>query len=172
MPSRCPTGPARPKSPPDLFFAFTVLALQGFGGVLPVVQQELVERKQWLTREEFLEDWAVAQLMPGPNVVNISLMIGARHFGLRGALTALAGMLAAPSLLLLGLALVYARFATHPGVVGALPAHGRGCRRLGGRHRPETGQRAASTIRSGSGRVWDWQLACFTAIALLHWPLP
>lgn len=49
----------------------TCLALQGFGGVLAVVQHELVDRKRWLTKEEFIEEWAVAQIMPGPNVVNL-----------------------------------------------------------------------------------------------------
>ena len=46
--------------------------------MLAVVQRELVENKRWLTREEFVEDWAVAQVMPGPNVVNLSLMLGDR----------------------------------------------------------------------------------------------
>ena len=79
----------RPHSLAELFWAFTWLALQGFGGVLAVVQVELVERRQWLTREEFIEDWAVAQIMPGPNVVNLSMMIGDRYFALRVALAAL-----------------------------------------------------------------------------------
>ena len=77
-----------PASKADLFFSFSMLALQGFGGVLAVVQRELVEKKRWLTREEFLEDWAVAQILPGPNVVNLSLMIGDRYFGFAGALAA------------------------------------------------------------------------------------
>ena len=55
-----------------MFLAFTSLALQGFGGVLAVVQRELVEKKRWLTLDEFIEDWAVAQIMPGPNVVNLA----------------------------------------------------------------------------------------------------
>ena len=55
----------RPRSLSDLFLSFSFLALQGFGGVLAVVQHELVERKRWLTREEFIEDWAVAQIMAG-----------------------------------------------------------------------------------------------------------
>ncbi|CAN7278897.1 chromate transporter [Pseudoduganella sp. LjRoot289] len=120
------TGPApgderpRPKSLTDLFVSFTLLALQGFGGVLAVVQRELVERKRWLTQEEFLEEWAVAQLMPGPNVVNLSLIIGARYFGLRGAMAALGGMLALPMLVVLMLALMHAQFAAHPGLQGAL----------------------------------------------------
>ncbi|MES2257568.1 MAG: chromate transporter [Pseudomonadota bacterium] len=110
----------RPQSLTDLFVSFTLLALQGFGGVLAVVQREMVERKRWLTQEEFIEEWAVAQIMPGPNVVNLSLVIGARYFGLRGALTALAGMLTVPLLVVLLLALLHAHYATHPGVAGAL----------------------------------------------------
>ena len=115
---------AQPKSLTDLFVSFTLLALQGFGGVLAVVQRELVEKKRWMTREEFVEEWAVAQIMPGPNVVNLSLMIGARYFGFRGAMAALAGMLAAPLVIVLLLALVYAQFAGHPGVQGALRGMG------------------------------------------------
>ena len=110
----------RPKSLGDLFLSFTLLALQGFGGVLAVVQREMVERKRWLTQEEFLEEWAVAQIMPGPNVVNLSLVIGARYFGLRGAMAALAGMLALPLLVVLMLAVLHAHYASHPGVQGAL----------------------------------------------------
>ena len=86
----------RPASVRALFWAFSWLALQGFGGVLAVVQRELVDKRQWLTLEEFVEDWAVAQIMPGANVVNLSLIVGDRYFGWRGALAALAGMLALP----------------------------------------------------------------------------
>jgi chromate transporter len=114
----------QPESLSDLFISFTILALQGFGGVLAVVQRELVEKKRWMTKEEFVEEWAVAQIMPGPNVVNLSLMIGARYFGLPGAMAALAGMLAVPLLVVLALALIYAEFAGNPHVGGALRGMG------------------------------------------------
>lgn len=100
----------QPRNKVDLFISFTLLALQGFGGVLAVVQRELVEKKQWLTAEEFVEDWAVAQTLPGPNVVNLSLMIGGRYFGLAGALSALAGILLLPTLIALSLAAAMAGF--------------------------------------------------------------
>ena len=116
--------PRQPGSLGELFRVFNRLALQGFGGVLAVVQRELVEKKRWMTREEFVEEWAVAQIMPGPNVVNLALMIGDRYFGLRGALVAVAGMLAVPLLVVLGLALVYAQFADNPQVAGALRGMG------------------------------------------------
>lgn len=124
--SPAPTAPLRPqpRSPTDLFWSFTWLALQGFGGVLAVVQRELVEKKRWMTNEEFVEEWAVAQIMPGPNVVNLSIMIGDRYFGLRGALAALAGMLTFPLIVVLALATVYAQFASHPAMAGALRGMG------------------------------------------------
>ena len=126
FPFPSPESPPRPqpRNPSDLFWSFTWLALQGFGGVLAVVQRELVEKKRWMTNEEFVEDWAVAQIMPGPNVVNLSIMIGDRYFGLRGALAALAGMLTFPLILVLALAVVYAQFASHPAVAGALRGMG------------------------------------------------
>ena len=105
------SAPNAPKSKSDLFWSFTFLALQGFGGVLAVVQRELVDKKQWLTLDEFVEDWAVAQIMPGPNVVNLALMIGGRCFGLAGALAALAGLLLAPTIVVLLLAAAVAGFA-------------------------------------------------------------
>jgi len=124
-----PDGPReplvhRPRSLTEFFLTLTWLALQGFGGVLAIVQHELVDRKRWLTKEEFLEEWAVAQIMPGPNVVNLCLTIGARYFGLKGALVGVAGLLAVPSLVVLALALVYVQYGSHPAVVGALRGMG------------------------------------------------
>jgi chromate transporter len=113
-----------PQSKTDLFVSFTVLALQGFGGVLAVVQRELVDKKQWLTRDEFVEDWAVAQILPGPNVVNLSLMIGGRHFGIAGALAALSGLLLAPTLLVLLIAAAVAGVADTPTAQGMLRGMG------------------------------------------------
>jgi chromate transporter len=169
-PQVVPEARPQPESLTDLFVSFTVLALQGFGGVLAVVQRELVEKKRWMTREEFVEDWAVAQIMPGPNVVNLSLMIGSRYFGLAGAMTALAGMLAVPLLVVLGLALVYGHFADNPQVAGALRGMGAvaaglitatGLKLFGAVKRHPLG--VASCIALG--------VLSFAAIALLRWPL-
>jgi len=110
----------RPQSLRALFWAFTWLALQGFGGVLAVAQRVLVEQRQWLSAEEFAEEWATAQVLPGPNVVNLSIMLGERYFGWRGALCAFAGILAFPTVVAVLLACAYAHFSTHPAVAGAL----------------------------------------------------
>ena len=117
-------APRTPRSPAELFRVFNRLALQGFGGVLPIAQRELVERERWLTREQFVELLSVAQVLPGPNVVNLSLMFGDRAFGWRGGLAALGGMLAAPLAIVLALTVAYTHFAQHPVVAGALRGMG------------------------------------------------
>jgi chromate transporter len=161
---------SHPKSCSDLFVSFTVLALQGFGGVLAVAQRELVERKRWMTNEEFVEEWAVAQIMPGPNIINLCIMIGGRHFGLRGALAALAGMLLAPLLILLLIALVYARYASHPGVVGAL----RGMGAVAAGLIVAVGLKLFPALKKnalGMGTCVAFGALCFLAVAILRWPL-
>ena len=172
-PAAPPAGPgalSQPTSKTDLFLSFTWLALQGFGGVLAVVQRELVEKKRWMTRDEFIEEWAVAQIMPGPNVVNLALMIGARYFGLGGAMAALAGMLVAPMAVVLLLALVYTRFADDPHMAGAL----RGMGAVAAGLIAATGIKLIPALQAnvlGRGLCIALGLLCFAGIALLRWPL-
>jgi chromate transporter len=165
-----PIAHPRPESLTDLFVSFTLLALQGFGGVLAVVQRELVERKRWLTHDEFIEDWAVAQIMPGPNVVNLSLMIGGRYFGLPGALAALAGMLAVPLVLILLLATLHAQFADNPAVAGAL----RGMAAVSAGLIGAAGMKLSSALgRNPMPLAWCVALAAlgFVLVALVRLPL-
>jgi chromate transporter len=123
-PSSSPDALPRPASPTALFWACTVLALHGFGGVLTWAQRILVEQKGWLKNDEFAEMLALAQVLPGPNICNLSLMIGDKFFGLRGALAALAGMLSVPLVIALALAALYGQFAQWPAVQGAMSAVG------------------------------------------------
>lgn len=113
-------APRRPAHLGELFLAFSTMALQGFGGVLGVVHRELVERRGWLDEQEFAGDWATAQVLPGPNVCNLALMYGWRQFGAAGALTALGGLLLAPTGLLLLLATLLGQIESWPLVRGAL----------------------------------------------------
>lgn len=119
-----PPDAPRPASPGALFRAFTRMSLMGFGGVLPIAQHELVERLGWLTREEFVEMLSIGQVLPGPNIVNVALMVGDRFFGWRGAAAAVGGMLGVPLLLVMALAILYTGFADQPMVAGALRGMG------------------------------------------------
>jgi chromate transporter len=113
-----------PTSLRDLFFSFSWIALQGFGGVMAIVQRELVEKRQWLTAAEFLEDWAVAQVLPGPNVCNLAVLMGDRCFGSRGALAAAAGLMLFPSIVVLALAAFLFNMLDVPLVQGMLRGMG------------------------------------------------
>lgn len=161
---------ARPASPAQLFKTFTLLAMQGFGGVLPVTQRELCDRKRWLTHAQFVELLSMAQVLPGPNVVNIALIFGDRYFGWRGAFAALAGMMTLPLLIVLALAAVYTQFAHLPAVAGAL----RGMGAVAGGLIIGTAFRLAGALKGSPLGRWlaiALGLLCFIAIALLRWPL-
>jgi len=162
--------PNQPHSKTDLFVSFTLLALQGFGGVLAVVQREMVEKKRWMTREQFIEEWAVAQIMPGPNVVNLSMMIGGRYFGLAGAMAALAGILTVPLVIVLVLAVLYGGVADTATAQGAL----RGMGAVAAGLITATGLKLISALgKNVMGLPVCMALVAltFVAIALLRWPL-
>lgn len=160
----------QPKSKTDLFVSFTILALQGFGGVLAVAQRELVERKRWMTPAQFVEEWAVAQILPGPNVINLCLMVGGRYFGLPGALAAMAGMLAAPTAVLLLLALAFGSVSDLAWAQGAL----RGMGAVAAGMIAATGIKLISALKlnpMGLSVCTAVMLSTFMAVSLFRWPL-
>ena len=144
--------------------------MQGFGGVVAVVQRELVDRHRWLTQAEFAEDWAVAQTLPGANVVNLSMMVGGRYFGLRGAVAAVAGMLLFPALALIALAVLYGSVSDAPRVQGAL----RGVGAVAAGLIAATGLKMAPTLLRNPLGAWlggAIAVLAFVAVALLRVPL-
>jgi len=160
----------RPESPRQLFIAFTLLALQGFGGVLAVAQRVLCDQHRWLTREQFVELLAIGQVLPGPNICNIALMIGDRFFGWRGAFAALAGMMLVPLIIVLGLTALYVEYAAVPAVAGAL----RGMGAVAAGLMFGTALKLAETFRSNPMRIpacVAFAAATFIAVAILRLPL-
>ena len=159
-----------PESPSALFWACTLIALQGFGGVMAVVQREMVDRRRWMSTSEFAQDWALAQILPGPNVLNLSIMFGERHFGIKGALAAAAGMLIAPTILVLIAGSLYLQWSSQPAVSGAL--HGMGAVAAGlviG-----IGLKLSLALRAHPLPLWQCWLLAITAFALVvlaQWPL-
>jgi len=98
------------------------MALAGFGGVLPIAEDRLVRREAWVSAQDFLETLALAQVLPGPNVCNMAIMLGDRFHGIRGALAALSGLLLPPLIPVLLLAILYTRWVDSAWVNGALRA--------------------------------------------------
>ncbi|WP_245845114.1 chromate transporter [Noviherbaspirillum humi] len=103
-----------------LFWAFSLIALSGFGGVLPFAYRGLVEKRAWLSPSEFAEFLGLSQMLPGPTICNIAIMVGHKYRGMRGAFAALAGMICFPFLLVIALGALYQRYGDLPAVRDAL----------------------------------------------------
>jgi len=159
-----------PRNLKELFWGFSMLSLQGFGGVMAVTQRELVERRRWFSREEFLEDWAVAQVLPGPNVANLGVLIGDRYFGTRGALVTLVGLFLFPLFIIAALAVSFTHFQELRAIQGALKGMGLVVVAL----ILTTALKLVPALRTHVGGVAFCAIAVvstFVAIALLRLPL-
>ena len=155
-----------PRSLADLFLAFTSLALHGFGGVLPWAQHTLVEQRRWLSREEFLELLAFGQLLPGPNIINLGIIVGHRYFGWRGSVAAVTGLVLCPAILVLAAGMVYSQYVAIPAVQKA----------LSGMAAVAAGLIIAMALKLAwaQRKRWPWLafgVAGFIGLGLLRWPL-
>jgi chromate transporter len=113
-PASAPPPDASPQPPipshAELFLAFVRITLSGFGGTLPWTRRMFVERKKWMTAEEFNNNYALCQFLPGPNIVNLTAIFGWRMRGVTGALACWSGFLLVPFLIMLTLGMLYARY--------------------------------------------------------------
>jgi len=101
--------PSTPPTVAEIFIGFLTLGLTAFGGALPLARREVVERREWLSSEEFTDLLGLCQFLPGGNVINLSVAIGMKFRGIPGALAGLLGLLVGPSLIVIALGVVYQR---------------------------------------------------------------
>src|SRR6202165_46176 len=113
-PSAAVAAPDIPISTPPsliaLFIAFAKMSLAGFGGVMVWARRGIVDQHRWMTAEEFNETYALCHFLPGPNIVNLSVVFGSRFRGIAGAIAAFAGLLGPPMVIVTILAALYVRF--------------------------------------------------------------
>ncbi|HEX2940337.1 MAG TPA: chromate transporter [Rhodopila sp.] len=100
----------------DLFAGFLMVGVCGFGGVLPWARRLVVEQRKWLTPAEFTDMLGLCQFLPGGNIMNVTIALGARFQGAAGAIAALFGLMAAPVTIVLALGVIYDRYAGVPAV--------------------------------------------------------
>ena len=107
-------APDIPTSPPpglfELFVAFARMSVAGFGGVLPFARRGIVDQHRWMTADEFNETFALCHFLPGPNIVNLSMVFGSRFRGIPGGIAAFTGLLGPPVVIMTILAALYAAF--------------------------------------------------------------
>jgi chromate transporter len=94
----------------ELFLAFAKMSLAGFGGVLVWARRAIVDQHRWMTADEFNEAFALCHFLPGPNIVNLSVVFGARFRGVPGSIAAFLGLLGPPVVIVTVLAAIYARY--------------------------------------------------------------
>jgi chromate transporter len=104
------TPPSAPPSVSALFVAFARMSIAGFGGVLPFARRGIVEQHRWMTADEFNETFALCHFLPGPNIVNFTMVFGSRLRGISGGIAAFAGLLGPPVIIMTILAALYQRF--------------------------------------------------------------
>ncbi|QCP48671.1 chromate transporter [Trinickia violacea] len=107
-------------TPSELFLTFAEMGLYGFGGVMPWARRILVDRRKWIDDREFAELLAIGQILPGPNICNIAVIVGYRYCGWRGSAAAAMGLMGAPFVIVLVLGVLYHRFGGLASVQGAL----------------------------------------------------
>jgi chromate transporter len=113
-PPAATAAPELPISAPPglfaLFAAFAKMSLSGFGGVLAFARRGIIDQHRWMTAEEFNETFALCHFLPGPNIVNLSVVFGSRFRGVPGSIAAFAGLVGPPVVIVTILAVLYARF--------------------------------------------------------------
>jgi chromate transporter len=166
-PSAPPSPPAPIPTHAELFLAFFHITLMGFGGALMWTRRMFVERKGWMTAEEFNDLYALCQFLPGPNIVNLAAVFGSRMRGPSGAVAAWSGFLALPFVVMLAAGLLYQRYGDvelvrrvlsgiAPAAAGLLIA---------------TAVKMAAPMFRGFGPAPLVMLVTAFAIGLMRWPL-
>lgn len=171
-----PAGAAMPApvqaGPPglgELFIAFATISLSGFGGVLAWSRRMIVEQRRWLTAEQFNEVYALCSFLPGPNIVNFSVVFGSRLRGPLGGLIALVGLLGPPMVLVVIIGALYAHYGDLPVLRHALTAVASAA---AGLIMATVAKMARAQFRSRALVGPLIALATLVAIGIVQWPLP
>jgi len=152
----------------EILRAFATVSVSGFGAALPWARRMIVDKRRWMTAEEFNEAFALSQFLPGPNTVNFAIVFGVRFGGASGALMALLGLMGPPLVIITVLAVLYDRY----GDVGTLNHI------LAGIAAAAAGLLIAMVIKMAAPlfKGLDWPpavaIVAFVCVALIQWPLP
>ena len=170
MPDSVPPAAAAPVRPTliDLLRAFAAVSVSGFGGALPWARRMIVDKRHWMTTEEFNEAFALSQFLPGPNTVNFAVVFGARFGGAAGATVAMIGLMGPPLLIIIALAVLYTRYgdiATLNHILAGIAAAAAGLLIA-----------VVAKMVAPIFKRLDWPPAvailAFVGVALIQWPLP
>jgi len=167
--STAPQPPAPTPTLAQILVSFSLISLYGFGGVLAWSRRMMVEERRWMTPEEFNDAYALCQFLPGPNIVNLSVVFGSRVRGATGAAMALAGLLLPPVVIVTVLGVLYASYGEVAAIGQALAAVAAAA---AGLLIATVGKMAAPLMRDWRNPGLAVAAAAFVAVGPLGWPLP
>ena len=153
-------------SPLELFLAFSRISLSSFGGAIFWARRELVERQRWLSERDFVDVFTLGQVLPGPNVLNLTVIVAHRFAGWTGAAAAVAGFLGWPCLMVVGMGVLYQHYGALAQVQQALT----------GMSSVAAGLLLATVIKLAMvlprrWRPWLFGVLAFGGVGVMRWPL-
>jgi len=152
-----------------IFRAFVGVSVSGFGGALPWARRMLVDKRGWMTAEEFNEAFSLSQFLPGPNTINFAVVFGARFGGAAGAALAVVGLLGPPLIIATTLAVIYGRYGDVETLNRILTGVGAAA---AGMLIAIAAKMIAPLLRKGLHWAPAVALVAFVGVALLQYPLP
>jgi len=152
----------------QLFVAFATVSLSGFGGVLAWSRRTIVEQRKWMSAEEFNDLYALCNFLPGPNVVNLSVVFGRRFGGIPGAVTALLGLIGPSFIMVTVLSLLYARYGSIEALQRMFMAVAAAA---AGLTISTVVKMSEPILRAPLGPAPATAVAAFVAVGVLRWPL-
>lgn len=153
----------------ELFLAFAKMSLSGFGGVLVFARRAIVEEHKWMTPEQFNEAFALCHFLPGPNIVNFSVVFGSRFRGVPGGIAAFLGLLGPPTVIVTALAAVYSLYGQIEWMQRTLA--GITCAAVG-LFLAVIAKMLLPLLQKRDPVALLLLVAVFAAVGLLRWPLP
>src|SRR5262245_17761809 len=160
--------PATPPTVLELFIAFATISLSGFGGVMYWSRRVLVERRKWMTPAEFNDAYALCLILPGPTIVNLSVVFGRSIRGLPGAAVALIGLIGPGVVIVIFFAFLYSIFGTIEALQRMLTGVAAAA---AGLVISMTAKMAEPLFEQNSWLVYAVVVAVFVTIGLLRWPI-
>jgi chromate transporter len=106
----------------SIFWSFFKIGPVTFGGgyaMIPLIEREVVDRRQWVSTKDITDVFAISESIPGAIAINSATFVGFRIAGIRGAIAAMAGVLLPTFLIVIALSILFLKVQDNPKIEAA-----------------------------------------------------